>query len=110
MSIKLYNLAFPKKNKLMGRNVTKHNPDSREQTNYSSGEEHFLVLYNDDVNTFIYVIDCLVEICGHDPIQAEQCAFITHHQGKCDVKRGEITTLTPMYQSLSNRGLLVTID
>ncbi|MFA5814722.1 MAG: ATP-dependent Clp protease adaptor ClpS [Bacteroidales bacterium] len=94
----------------MGRNVTKRNPDSRDLTNFSSGEEHFLVLHNDDVNTFVYVIDSLVEICGHDPIQAEQCAFITHHQGKCDIKRGEVITIKPMQLSLQNRGLLATID
>ncbi|MCX6224293.1 MAG: ATP-dependent Clp protease adaptor ClpS [Bacteroidia bacterium] len=94
----------------MGRNVTKRNPDSQDLTGFSSGTKHFLVLHNDDVNTFVYVIDSLVEVCGHDPIQAEQCAFITHYQGKCDIKRGEIIALTPMYQSLLNRGLLVTID
>lgn len=94
----------------MGRNVTKRNPDSQDLTGFSSGTEHFLVLHNDDVNTFVFVIDSLVEICGHDPVQAEQCAFITHHQGKCDVKKGVISDLKPMLQSLLNRGLLVTID
>lgn len=94
----------------MGRNVTKNNPDSRDLTNFSAGDEHFLVLHNDDVNTFIFVIDSLVEVCGHDPVQAEQCAFITHHQGKCDVKKGEMNTLKTMHQSLQERGLLVTID
>jgi ATP-dependent Clp protease adaptor protein ClpS len=94
----------------MGRNVTKNNPDSQDLTSFSSGEAHFLVLHNDDVNTFVFVIDSLVEVCGHDPIQAEQCAFITHHQGKCDVKKGDFNTLEPMQQSLHIRGLLVTID
>lgn len=94
----------------MGRNGTKRNPDSQDLTSFSSGEEHFLVLHNDDVNTFVYVIDSLVEVCGHNPVQAEQCAFITHHQGKCDIKRGEDISLKPMQQSLLNRGLLVTID
>jgi len=94
----------------MGRNVTKRNPDSQVLTNFSSGEQHFLVLHNDDVNTFVFVIDSLMEICGHEPIQAEQCAFITHHQGKCDIKRGELITLNPMLMGLLNRGLQVTID
>lgn len=94
----------------MGRNVTKQNPGSQDLTDFSTGEEHFLVLHNDDVNTFMFVIDSLVEVCGHDPIQAEQCAFITHHQGKCDVKRGVVSILKVMYQSLHDRGLLVTID
>jgi ATP-dependent Clp protease adaptor protein ClpS len=93
----------------MGQN-TKQNPDSFDQPDFSSGEEHFLVLHNDDVNTFVYVIDSLVAVCGHDPIQAEQCAFITHHQGACDIKKGEVTAIKPMQQKLQNRGLLVTID
>jgi ATP-dependent Clp protease adaptor protein ClpS len=94
----------------MGRNVTKRSPDSQDLTNFSSGSGNFLVLHNDDVNTFVYVIDSLVEVCGHDPVQAEQCAFITHHQGKCDIKKGEADALKPMQQNLLDRGLLVTID
>ena len=94
----------------MGQDVTKRNPNSQDLTDFSSGTDHFLVLHNDDVNTFVFVIDSLVAVCGHDPVQAEQCAFITHHQGKCDIKKGEAATLKLMQQSLLNRGLLVTID
>ena len=94
----------------MGRNVTKRNPDSQDLTSCGSGEEHFLILHNDDVNTFIFVIDSLIEICGHDAIQAEQCAYITHHLGKCDIKKGGLTAINPMKQGLLDRGLLVTID
>ncbi len=35
-----------------------------------------LVVYNDDHNTFDHVIECLVSSCGHEPLQAEQCAMI----------------------------------
>ena len=94
----------------MSHDVTKHNPDSGELTNISSGEDHFLVLHNDDVNTFLYVIDCLVQVCGHDPVQAEQCALITHHQGKCDIRKGDHQVLVPMQEALATRGLQVTID
>jgi ATP-dependent Clp protease adaptor protein ClpS len=107
---KIVYFGIPFKNRLMGRDVTKRNPDSRDLTNFRSGEEHFLVLHNDDVNTFVFVIDSLVEVCGHDPVQAEQCAFITHHLGECDIKKGEANALKPMQQSLLQRGLLVTID
>jgi len=34
------------------------------------GEIHTLILYNDEVNTFDHVIKSLVEICGHDSVQA----------------------------------------
>src|SRR5690606_33072294 len=48
-----------------------------------------LVLYNDDVNTFDHVIDCLVSICKHQVQQAEQCALLVHFKGKAIVKEGE---------------------
>lgn len=47
-----------------------------------------LVLYNDDVNTFDFVIQCLIEVCKHDALQAEQCTYIVHYNGKCTVKPG----------------------
>jgi ATP-dependent Clp protease adaptor protein ClpS len=94
----------------MAQDNSKHNPDSRDLTNLSSGDPHWLILHNDEVNTFIYVIDCLVQVCGHDSVQAEQCALITHHQGKCDVRKGEYAMLLPMKEDLLTRGLLVTID
>jgi len=46
------------------------------ENNYS----HKLVLYNDDKHDFLYVIACLIRCCKHDPIQAEQCAVITHRE------------------------------
>ena len=41
-------------------------------------KEKTLILYNDDVNTFDYVIDSLVEVCDHDVVQAEPCAYLVH--------------------------------
>lgn len=64
-----------------------------------------LVLFNDDHNTFEHVIESLVEVCGHDPVQAEQCAVITHFKGSCDVKSGNLNILNEMSKSLSSRGL-----
>lgn len=64
-----------------------------------------IVLHNDDVNTFEHVIDCLVEICQHDPVQAEQCATIVHYNGKCGVKRGTFDQLEPRCTALLQRGL-----
>lgn len=71
---------------------------------------YHLVLYNDDFNTFDHVIDCLVSICEHDPIQAEQCAFIVHYTGKCDVKLGVFSNLKPLKDALLEKGLSVTIE
>ncbi len=69
-----------------------------------------LVLYNDDSNTFDYVISCLIKVCDHDIVQAEQCAFITHYKGKCDIKKGEYKSLQPLKENLVEKGLRVTID
>lgn len=68
-------------------------------------DEKHLVLFNDDVNTFDHVIDCLVKICDHKPEQAEQCAYIVHYKGKCDVKRGTFEKLKPKCEALLDKGL-----
>jgi ATP-dependent Clp protease adaptor protein ClpS len=75
-----------------------------------SSEKHFLVLHNDDINTFEHVIECLINICKHEMIQAEQCAYITHYKGKCEIKKGVLTNLRPLKDKLINKGLNVTID
>lgn len=64
-----------------------------------------LMLYNDDVNSYDYIIESLIEVCRHDPIQAEQCTFIAHHKGKCDVKRGAYNLLEPMKHEFDRRGI-----
>jgi ATP-dependent Clp protease adaptor protein ClpS len=69
-----------------------------------------LVLYNDDVNTFDFVIEALIEVCEHDTIQAEQCTYIVHYNGKCTVKTGAYTKLKPMKDALIDRGLSAVID
>lgn len=69
-----------------------------------------IVIHNDDVNTFDHVIHCLMEICDHDVIQAEQCAWIVHHNGKCSVKRGNFDELEPRCVALLDRGLSAAIQ
>ena len=71
---------------------------------------HHLVVYNDDVNTFDFVIESLMKICQHDRVQAEQCSIIIHYKGKCSVKEGEFDTLRPMCEALLDRGITATID
>lgn len=69
-----------------------------------------LVLYNDDVNTFDHVINCLVRICNHELIQAEQCAWLVHHKGRCKVKNGLMKDLRQMCESLLQNGLTAQIE
>jgi ATP-dependent Clp protease adaptor protein ClpS len=71
----------------------------------SGGDSGSLILFNDDVNTFEHVIKSLVEICGHDPVQAEQCALIVHFKGKCEIKSGPVEVLNAMSRSLNVKGL-----
>jgi ATP-dependent Clp protease adaptor protein ClpS len=69
-----------------------------------------LILYNDDFNTFDFVIETLVEVCNHEHEQAEQCAMITHFKGKCNVKTGDFYEVKPMCDEMTSRGLTVSID
>lgn len=69
-----------------------------------------LILYNDDFNTFDFVIETLIDVCGHDPVQAEQCALIAHYNGKCGVKSGTFYELKPIFDEMSSRDLTVSID
>jgi ATP-dependent Clp protease adaptor protein ClpS len=70
------------------------------------GEAHCsLILFNDEINTFDHVIKSLVEVCGHDSIQAEQCAIMVHYKGSYEVKTGPEKILTSMSNSLNLRGL-----
>jgi ATP-dependent Clp protease adaptor protein ClpS len=74
------------------------------------GQAKEIILHNDDVNTFEHVIVSLMEICNHDPFQAEQCAWLVHYKGRCSVKRGGFDHLRPMCDALCERGLTATIQ
>jgi ATP-dependent Clp protease adaptor protein ClpS len=69
-----------------------------------------LILHNDDVNTFEWVIDALVEVCKHTYEQAEQCSYIIHHKGKYAVKHGSMERLKPMKDAITDRGINATIE
>lgn len=64
-----------------------------------------IVLHNDDVNTFDYVIDTLIYACDHTPEQAEQCSILVHYKGKCTVKTGSYDDLEPRCTMLLEAGL-----
>ncbi len=75
-----------------------------------NGDLYQLIIHNDEVNTFEWVIQCLVEVCKHTSEQAEQCSLIIHFKGKYGVKSGPKNVLSPMKNSLSERGLSVTLE
>ncbi len=69
-----------------------------------------LVLYNDDFNTFDFVIETLIDVCGVEPLQAEQITLVVHYKGKCGVKSGTLNELKPVYNEMINRKLTVSIE
>ena len=69
-----------------------------------------LIVWNDEVNTFEWVIDTLMEICGHSHEQAEQCAYIIHFQGKYAVKKGGYDELKSMCDAITDRGIGATVE
>lgn len=74
------------------------------------GSAYQLIVWNDEVNTFDWVIETLIEVCGHTSEQAEQCALLIHTKGKYAVKEGEFNTLKPMCNSITERGINATIE
>lgn len=69
-----------------------------------------LIVWNDEVNTFEWVIETLVTVCGHSNEQAEQCAYIIHFQGKYAVKNGSYDELKPMCDAITERGINATVE
>ncbi|MCG2612475.1 ATP-dependent Clp protease adaptor ClpS [Flavobacterium sp. SM15] len=69
-----------------------------------------IILFNDDVNTFDHVIDTLIDVCDHEPLQAEQCALLVHYTGKCGVKTGSYDELEPQCSALLSAGLSAEIQ
>ena len=70
---------------------------------------HEIILYNDDHNTFDYVIEVLIAVCDHTPEQAEQCSLLVHYKGKCGVKTGTYDELEPKCSLLLDAGLTAEI-
>jgi ATP-dependent Clp protease adaptor protein ClpS len=82
----------------------------KKETSEDSSNLKFLILFNDEHNTFEYVIECLVRVCGHTYEQAEQSAMIAHYKGKCDVAEGTYEDLKIMKDALIELGLSAVIS
>jgi len=72
--------------------------------------DKFLIVYNDEVNTFEWVIECFMKVCGHSHVQSEQLAYLIHYKGKATVMSGEIDKLRPVKDSLCEKGLSAVIE
>ena len=86
--------------------------DSFEETDVLTSTDELcnLIVWNDEVNTFEWVIETLMEVCGHSHEQAEQCAYIIHYKGKYAVKHGSYEVLKPMCDAITERGIGATVE
>ena len=87
-------------------------PFEFEETEVLTANEfpYSLIVWNDEVNTFEWVIETLMEVCGHSAEQAEQCAYIIHFQGKYAVKQGSFEDLKPQCDAITERGIGATVE
>ena len=69
-----------------------------------------LIVWNDEVNTFDWVIETLIQVCSHSSEQAEQCAILIDSKGKYAVKQGDYDTLKPQCDAITERGIGCTIE
>jgi len=83
---------------------------AREKTIEKAVDNYDLIVFNDDFNTFDFVIESLIKICNHDVIQAEQCTMLIHYTGKCQVKSGNFDELTSMCTALLDRGITAEVQ
>jgi ATP-dependent Clp protease adaptor protein ClpS len=91
---------------------TKNHTDQNEETGLLTSLAHpcSLIVWNDEINTFEWVIDTLVEVCGHSYEQAEQCSYIIHYHGKYAVKQGIYDDLKPQCDAITERGINATVE
>ena len=75
-----------------------------------SGEMAHLVVFNDDYNTFEWVIESFIKVCKQSEQQAEQLSMIIHFKGKATVKTATMEVLRPMKDALIDRGLSAHIE
>ena len=73
-------------------------------------EPYSLIVWNDEVNTFEWVIETLVEVCGQTNEQAEQCAYFIHYKGKYAVRNGGYDDLKQYCDAITERGIGATIE
>ncbi|HMO33971.1 MAG TPA: ATP-dependent Clp protease adaptor ClpS [Lacibacter sp.] len=83
-----------------------------EETDLLTDQEEpcHLVVWNDEVNTFEWVIETLIDICSHTHEQAEQCAWLIHTKGKYAVKNGTFEELKPLCDAITDRGIGATVE
>ena len=87
-------------------------PWHNEEVGYLTSSMHHynLIVWNDEVNSFDWVIETLIDICDHSMEQAEQCALLIHTKGKYAVKQGDFDKLKPLRDAITDRGINATVE
>ena len=91
-------------------NVTQIQEDTLFETDTLFAPQYNLIVWNDDVNTFQWVIETLIDYCEMDFIQAEQCSLIIHNTGKCAVYKADYEILKTKKEDIIDRGINATIE
>ena len=81
-----------------------------EDSGISTSGKSNLSLHNDDLNSFEWVIYCLISLMEFTPERAERTAWTAHLQGKAMLKTGSKDILMPYKKMLEERGLIVSIE
>jgi len=81
-----------------------------EETDVDEQLPYKLIIYNDDHNTFDWVIKSLVSVLRISSANAEQLAMLIHYKGKVIAKSGEFDVLKVYKDALIERKLSVTIE
>jgi len=71
--------------------------------------QYQVILHNDNHNTFDHVINCLIDVCGHNYYQAVQCATVTHGAKRCSIFVDTYESCESVYEELLKEGLSVTV-
>jgi ATP-dependent Clp protease adaptor protein ClpS len=109
----LKNVSVTKAIMILNTSITNSlSPEKQKETDLLElvDKGYHLIVWNDEVNTFDWVIETLIDVCGHERIQAEQCAWLIHTRGKYAVKEGDFETLKPMCDAIIDRGIGATIE
>jgi len=75
-----------------------------------TGAPAYLIVYNDDHNSFEWVIECFMTVLKHTSEQSEQLAIMIHYKGKATVKTGTRSELLPLCSALLDRGLSAEVE
>ncbi|MEA3496675.1 MAG: ATP-dependent Clp protease adaptor ClpS, partial [Bacteroidota bacterium] len=90
----------------MTKNKNEFNPNPQNENNITKK----LVLFNDEENSFDFVIDSLMKACDYSDSQAEQLTILAHYKGEVAIKEGNTNELLKIQNELQELGLNVKLN